>query len=257
MNQTNTSWKPELYNDKHSFVYQYGESLLALLSSKAGEIILDVGCGSGQLTAKIAESGAKVIGIDNSAEMIQDAKSKYPLIDFHVMDAADFNFKPHFDAIFSNAALHWVLKKEEAIQHMYKNLNVGGRLVLEFGGKGNVETIVNQLRVSLKERGFEKNAALALWYFPSIGEYASLLEKQGFRVTLAQHFDRPTELADEQHGIKDWLEMFAGAFFKDIPEQSKEEVKDDVQRKIKPSCFLNGKWVADYKRIRILALKIY
>ena len=255
MNQANTSWKPDLYNDKHAFVYQYGENLIDLLSPKAGERILDLGCGSGQLTAKIGESGANAIGIDNSPEMIHDAKAKFPLVEFYVMDAAGFDFNQPFDAIFSNAALHWVLRKEDAIQSMYRNLKKGGRLVLEFGGKGNVETIANQLRLSLEKRGFEENAALTLWYFPSIGEYASLLEKYGFRVTFAQHFDRPTELADPTSGIKDWLSMFAEAFFKGVPEKIQEEIKEEVQTEIKSLSFLNGKWYADYKRIRIVAWK--
>lgn len=255
MNQATTSWKPDLYNDKHAFVYQYGENLIELLSPKAGERILDLGCGSGQLTAKIGEYGANVLGIDNSPEMIKDAQAKFPSVEFYVMDAADFHFSQPFDAIFSNAALHWVIKKEEAIESMYSNLKPGGRIVLEFGGKGNIETIVSQLRLSLRERGFDKNAALALWYFPSIGEYTFLLEKYSFRVTLAQHFDRPTELADPANGIKDWLGMFAGAFFKGLPESIQEEIKEEVQEKIKGNSFLNGKWYADYKRIRIVALK--
>lgn len=255
MNQEN-KWIANLYNDKHAFVYQYGESLVELLAPKSGERILDVGCGSGQLTAKISELGATVIGIDSSSEMIADAKLKFPRIEFLVKDAADFNFTEPFDAIFSNAALHWVLKKEEAIKRMYRSLKAGGRLVAEFGGKGNVQTIVNQLRLSLSNRGYEENANLELWYFPSVGEYTTLLEKYGFRVTLAQHYDRPTELADSESGIKDWLEMFGNAFFKDVHQAAKEEIKEEVQQMIKDTCFSNGKWYADYKRIRVVAIKV-
>ncbi len=255
MNQPDTHWKPALYNDKHAFVYQYGESLIDILAPQAGELVLDLGCGSGQLTAKIAERGAPVIGIDNSADMIHDAQAKYPALDFHVMDAADFRFDQPFDAIFSNAVLHWVLQKEEAIQCMYQNLKPGGRLILEFGGKGNVGTIVNQLRQSLQKRGFTEQASIELWYFPSIGEYATLLEKKGFRVTLSQHYERPTELADEQTGIQDWIEMFGGAFLKGIPATEKNEITREVQTMIREQCFSNGKWYADYKRIRIVAIK--
>jgi trans-aconitate methyltransferase len=255
MKEATTIWKSDLYNDKHSFVYQYGDSLVELLAPKAGERILDVGCGSGQLTAKISEMGAKVTGIDSSTEMVADAREKYPHIDFFVRDAADFHFNEPFDAIFSNAVLHWVLKKEEAIQCMCSNLKAGGRIVAEFGGKGNVQTIVNQLRLSLNSRGYQENAQLALWYFPSIGEYTTLLEKYGLRVIVAQHYDRPTELADSNSGIKDWLEMFGNAFFRNIPTQAKEEIKEEVQELIKDTCLSDGKWYADYKRIRVVAIK--
>ncbi|MDO1446323.1 methyltransferase domain-containing protein [Rhodocytophaga aerolata] len=255
MKETNTTWKANLYNDKHAFVYQYGEGLIDLLTPKEGERILDVGCGSGQLTAKISELGATVIGIDSSREMIADAKQKYTHIEFLVMDAVDFHFNEPFDAILSNAVLHWVLEKEEAIKSMYRSLKAGGRLVAEFGGKGNVQTIVNQLRLSLAKRGYEENANLALWYFPSVGEYTSLLEKHGFRVTLAQHYDRPTELADCESGIKDWLEMFGNAFFNDVPPAAKEAIKSEVQQSIKGKLYSNGKWYADYKRIRVVAIK--
>lgn len=255
MEEINTRWNPELYNSKHAFVYQYGESLVDLLAPKAGERILDVGCGSGQLTAKIHEISGEVVGIDNSAAMIADAQAIYPEVKFKVADAANFSFSQPFDAIFSNAALHWVTNYEGAIRCMYENLKTKGRLVIEMGGKGNVQTITDSLRTSLQQRGFEKQAALTLWYFPSIGEYTSLLEKQGFAVKLAQHFDRPTELANEDTGIIDWLSMFAGAFFEGVPQDDQLVIKAEVQEKSKPYCFKGRKWYADYKRLRISAVK--
>ena len=112
---------------------------------------------------------------------------------------------------------------------MYENLNSNGRIVLEFGGKGNVQTIVNELRNSLKIRGYEKQSELDLWYFPSIGEYSSELESVGFRVLFAEHYDRPTELADENSGIKDWISMFAESFFIGVRENHIEEIKNEVQ----------------------------
>ncbi|QHT71093.1 methyltransferase domain-containing protein [Rhodocytophaga rosea] len=255
MKETNTIWKANLYNDKHSFVYQYGESLLELLAPKAGERILDLGCGSGQLTAKLKELGVDIVGMDSSREMIDDARQKYPGIEFLVMNATDFEFAQLFDAIFSNAVLHWVVQKEQAIKCMYRNLKPGGRIVAEFGGKGNVQTILNELRKTLTKYGFVKNAQAEIFYFPSIGEYTTLLEKHGFRVTFAQHYDRPTELADSNKGIQDWLEMFGNAFFNGIPAEAKEQIKQEVQEMVKGELFTNGKWYADYKRIRVVAVK--
>jgi len=248
-------WNSTLYNNKHAFVYQFGEELIQILEPKENERILDLGCGSGQLTAKISEIAKEVIGMDKSPEIIADAQSKFSKIEFIVADAASFSFTDKFDAIFSNAALHWVTDYENAIHCMYANLKENGRIVLEFGGKGNVQRIINQLRISLKNRGYKKQSALRLWYFPSIGEYTTQLEKAGFKVIMAQHFDRPTELSDENSGITDWLSMFAEGFFENVSFEDKLEIKKEVQNEVQSVCLINGKWFADYKRIRIVAIK--
>lgn len=255
MNEMITKWKPELYNEKHSYVYQYGENLIKLLDPKENQRILDLGCGSGQLTSKINGFAKETIGIDKSADMIADAKTKFPNIEFKVGDAGNFKFDEKFDSIFSNATLHWVKDYKGAIKCMYENLNSNGKIVLEFGGKGNIQTIVNELRNSLRKRGYDKQSNLKLWYFPSIGEYSSELESVGFRVLFAEHYDRPTELSDENSGIKDWISMFADSFFIGVSENHREEIKNEVKEKTKEKCLINGKWFADYKRIRIVAIK--
>jgi trans-aconitate methyltransferase len=248
-------WCPNLYNDKHAFVYNYGESLIALLNPQSGERILDLGCGAGQLTAEIAQRGAEVVGIDASAEMIADAQSSFPDLAFIVADAADFSFDKPFDVIFSNAALHWVLRYRQAIGRMFKALKPGGRLVLEMGGKGNVQHIEDALRFRLDEHGFGLEASMPLWFFPSVGQYTRELEEGGFSVSLAQHYDRPTELADSSSGIKDWLRMFAGSFFEAVPAEEQESIMEEIQEQLRPKLFCNGKWYADYKRLRVVAEK--
>jgi len=255
MNTITTKWKPEFYNNKHSFVYNYGQDLIKLLEPKASERILDLGCGSGQLTFKINELSNETIGIDKSKEMIEDAKSKFKNIEFQVGDAGNFEFNEKFDSIFSNATLHWVKDYKNAIKCMYESLKSNGKIVLEFGGKGNVQIIVDQLRDSLRTRNYLKQSDLDLWYFPSIGEYSTELESVGFRVLLAEHYDRLTELSDEKSGIKDWISMFAESFFKDVSYNQIEEIKNEVQEKVKEKCLKNGKWFADYKRIRIVAIR--
>lgn len=256
MEAPKTNWQPSLYNDKHNFVYTYGQSLVELLAPKSGERILDIGCGSGQLTATIAESGAEVFGIDNAASMIEDAQQRYPDITFGVKDASNFYFDQKFDALFSNAALHWVSDQAGAAQCMYENLRKGGRLVLEMGGFGNVKTITDALRHVLREAGYFKLADLQIWYFPSIGEYTSLLEQYGFLVKFAQHFDRPTLLESTSEGIKDWIRMFGTSFLKGISEEEERELLEEVQEQIRPVCFKDGRWYADYKRLRVVAQKV-
>ena len=250
-----TNWDADLYNQKHAFVHQYGTQLIDILDPRAGERILDLGCGSGQLTKKISESGAEVIGIDSSEEMIQAARQLYPEQKFSIMDATSFSFPEPFDAIFSNAVLHWVKDQKAATINMFHHLKEGGRLVVEFGGYGNVRTIVNALRSSLNIRKFYKNADLERWYFPTISEYTSLLEELGFEVNLAQLYDRPTLLDSKNNGIKDWIEMFGAHFFQGINPKEKATILAEVQNNVRAKCFKDGQWYADYRRIRVVAVK--
>ena len=250
-----TTWNANLYDSKHAFVFQFGEDLVKLLDPKPGERILDLGCGTGYLTNLIAKSGAQVIGIDHSEDMISKARETYPQLDFKLKPATDFYFDRPFDAIFSNAVLHWVLEKESAIDCMFKNLKTGARLVLEMGGKNNVAGIISALEKSLQTQGFSRNAKLNPWYFPSLSEYSSLLEHRGFRVTYASHYDRQTLLQDTENGMKDWLKMFGNAFLAGIPADKQETILAEAQEILKPTHFIDGKWFADYKRLRIVALK--
>jgi len=150
--------------------------------------------------------------------MIEEHTQAYPDLDFRVMSATDFHFPTPFDAVFSNAVLHWVLDKESAVDRIAQALRPGGRLVLEMGGKGNAEEIIVATRKVLTRHGHYSNAAIQLWYFPSLSEYTTLLEKKGFRVRFAAHFDRPTQLQDTENGVKEWVKMFCNSFFKNIPD---------------------------------------
>lgn len=252
---SHTKWNARLYDDKHAFVFKYGEDLVEDLAPRAGERILDLGCGTGYLTHLIAQKGATVTGIDNSPTMIEMADNMYPGLNFLVRSATDFDFDTPFDAIFSNAVLHWVLDKEAAIECIYRNLRPGGRLILEMGGKGNVEEILVATRKVLTRHGFYNNAATQLWYFPSLGEYSTLLEKRGFRIRNAAHFDRPTELKDTEAGIKDWLRMFANAFFRNIPDTSVDTILGEIQEAVRQTNYRGHKWYGNYKRLRIEAIR--
>ncbi len=248
-------WNATLYDQSHDFVSKYGEGILSYLNPLRGETILDLGCGTGDLTNEIALSGAEVIGVDSSAEMIQAAKLKFPQIQFYQMDALKLKFNIQFDAIFSNAVLHWIPQKEAVIERMYSLLKENGRIALEFGGRGNIQQMHTALKNILTQRGYHDNTKTNLWYFPSIGEYATLLEKQNFRVLHAEHFDRNTLLKGND-GIKDWFLMFGERFFTGISFLEKEEILDEVQDKLRLTHFKDGSWNADYKRIRIVAIKI-
>lgn len=248
-------WNANLYDTKHAFVFKYGEDVVKLLNPQQGQRILDLGCGTGYLTNLIAASGADVIGIDNSEAMIVKAKSTYPDIDFKVMSAEEFYFEKKFDAIFSNAVLHWVAGYKNAINCMYNNLKAGGKIVVEFGGKNNVKRIVDALRITLKEFNYNENAEREIWFFPSLAEYATLLEAQNFTVRFAAYFDRKTELSDNESGIKDWIKMFGEQFLEGIKEGDIDDILTASQEKIRPTNYEDEKWFADYKRLRIVAYK--
>lgn len=251
----NIKWDSALYDNKHDFVFKYGEDLIRLLQPVKGERILDLGCGTGYLANLIAESGAVVTGIDSSADMISKAKETYPGVHFRVQSAAEFVSENRFDAIFSNAVLHWIKEKELVIDAMFRNLEENGRLVLEMGGKRNVEGIVTTLKDTLLKYGFNKQAAAEQWYFPSLSEYTGLLEKRGFRVTYAAHFNRETELKNTEHGIKDWIKMFGATYLQDIGTVTLDNILSEVENKLRLTHFRDGKWFADYKRLRVVAVK--
>jgi trans-aconitate methyltransferase len=248
-------WDAKLYDEKFSFVFKYGEDLVDLLDPKPGERILDLGCGTGYLTNLIAKRGSAVTGIDNSEDMIIKAKKEYPQIDFEVMSATDFHFDEKFDAIFSNAVLHWVRENGKAVDCMNENLKSGGRLVIEMGGKGNVQGILAALKKTFRKYGSPKNENPNIWYFPSLGEYASLLEAKGFRVSYAAHYDRLTELAGKDSAIKDWIEMFGSSMLKNLDKKNAENMLNEIQESLKATHFREGKWYADYKRLRVVAIK--
>ena len=255
MSQPDQTWDPNLYQSAHAFVWQKAADLLELLAPKSDERILDLGAGTGQLTAKIAESGAEVIGIDRSAEMVAQARQNFPQIRFDVGDATTFNVDQPVDAVFSNATLHWVKPPEQAVARIWQALRPGGRFVAEFGGKGNVGRIMEGLRVALREVAGVDFDAINPWYYPSIAEYAGLLERRGFSVTFATLFERPTPLEGGAEGLRNWLRMFGGSLLSQVDASKHDALLARVEQHARPALFGNGTWSADYVRLRVVARK--
>ncbi|TSB47672.1 class I SAM-dependent methyltransferase [Alkalicoccobacillus porphyridii] len=254
MTQTTDSWNAQAYDGKHSFVSNYGHALLDMLNPLEGETILDLGCGTGDLATKIAQSGAKVTGVDQSPAMVQQAQSKYPDLSFHVLNATKLPYQDEYDAIFSNAVLHWVKPPEQALSTIFQSLKSQGRFVAEFGGQGNVKQITDELFKQLKQSNVPSAHLEFPWYFPSIAEYTSLMEMAGFRVILAQHFDRPTPLEGED-GLRNWILMFGSSLFEGMSESSRDTIILNIEKALKDSMYQVGKWIADYKRIRVVGVK--
>ena len=179
-----TGWDSALYDEKFAIITEFGAGVVELLAPGPGERIVDLGCGTGGLTAQIAEAGAEVLGIDASEAMIARARVLYPNLRFEVARGEDFTLEAPADAVFSNAALHWMSPPDAVTASVLRALQPGGRFVAEMGGSGNIATIIGALYQALAEEGIPREQVRNPWYFPSIGEYASLLERAGFEVVL-------------------------------------------------------------------------
>jgi trans-aconitate 2-methyltransferase len=249
-------WNPSLYQSSHAFVWEYGRDLLQLLAPQAGERILDVGCGTGQLTAEIARSGAVVTGIDSSANMIEQARRNFPELRFELADAQSLPFRGEFDAIFSNAALHWVPDADAAAAGIARALRPGGRFVAEFGGKGNNRAVLDAAFRALEVLWVPENLRRTPWYFPSVGEYAPILERHGLEVAFAALFDRPTRLEGGAGGLADWLSMFGARLTAPLNEERHLQFTRLVEDYARPGLFRDGHWFVDYRRLRVVAHRV-
>jgi trans-aconitate methyltransferase len=244
------SWDAEQYTRTASFVAEMGEPVLELLAPTPGERILDLGCGDGRLTERIAAAGAEVVAVDASPAMVEAARSRG--LDARVMSADALDFDAEFDAVFSNAVLHWVLAPHKAIAGIHRALRPSGRFVAEFGGAGNVAHLCEALSAVLARRGHDF-AALSPWYFPSPEEYSSLLRAAGFAVEAIGLHDKPTRLPGD---IGEWLSLFASSMLDVLPPGEREVAIGEMRSMLQPKlCDDDGVWTADYVRLRLLARK--
>jgi trans-aconitate methyltransferase len=245
------SWHPDRYACNARFVADLALSLVDLLAPQPGERILDLGCGDGLLTEKIAACGCQVVGIDASAEQVKAAAARG--LDACLMDAQELAFEEEFDAVFSNAVLHWIAHTDKMLAGVWRALKPGGRFVAELGGHGNVATIETAIRNALERRGID-TAGVEPWHFPTPGAYRGQLARGGFRVRRLSLFPRPTRLPGDIGG---WLETFAEAFITLLPQREQRSLIDDVREELRPAlCDAEGRWTADYVRLRFAAQKL-
>jgi trans-aconitate methyltransferase len=250
-----TRWDSTLYDESFGIITRLGAGVVELLAPQSGERIIDLGCGTGALTAQIVAAGAEVLGIDASEAMIARARELYPEIRFEIGAGEDFTVEVPVNAVFSNAALHWMSPPETVAASVARALKPGGRFVAEMGGSGNIATIVAATYQALAEEGIPRERVRNPWYFPTIGEYASLLERAGFEVRFMQLFDRPTPLDDCPNGIADWLRMFGSDLLAPVPPDRQTRVQERVNELTRPRLEQKGRWVADYRRLRFMAVK--
>ncbi len=244
------SWDPERYARHARFVSDLGQPVVELLAPQAGERVLDLGCGDGALTAQLAAAGCQVIGVDASAAQIAAARARG--LDARVVEGEHLDFDAAFDAVFSNAALHWMKRPDEVIAGVWRALVPGGRFVGECGGAGCVATIEAALLGALALRGIDGMAAHP-WYFPTVEDYRARLAAHGFAVEWIALIPRPTLLPGD---ITGWLETFAESFTSVVPAEQRVAFLEEVREALRPQlCDANGQWTADYVRLRFKARK--
>jgi len=246
---SNQTWNCETYDNHARFVSDLAGTVVKWLAPRKGEQVLDLGCGDGALSAQLVNAGCQVIGIDASPDLLRAAKKRD--LDVRLMDGQALEFNNQFDAVFTNAALHWMSNPVAVIDGVHRALKDNGRFVGEFGGHGNVAAIVTAMRAVGERRGGDVSLA-GPWFFPSPEVYSELLEAGGFKVRRIGLFPRPTPL---KTGMKEWLKLFRKPFFEQFSEQS-EDVLNEVEALLAPSLKdARGNWTADYVRLRFEAIK--
>ncbi len=242
------SWHPERYARHARFVSDLGAPVLALLAPQPGERILDLGCGDGALTERLVAEGAEVVAVDASPEQVAGARARG--LDARVMRGEALEFEQAFDAVFSNAALHWMKDADAVLEGVARALKPGGRFVGEFGGGDNVARLRRALIEALDRRGHD-GAAADPWYFPDEAEYGAKLAAAGFTVESIELIPRWTPLPGDVEG---WLETFGGAFLSHLQEEQRAEAVAEVREALRDELQdEEGRWHADYVRLRFAA----
>jgi len=245
------TWNPERYASNARFVSDLGAPVLELLAAQPGERILDLGCGDGVLTKKLADLGCDVVAVDSSKAQIEAARRLG--LKAHVADGENLTFNSEFDAVFSNAALHWMTHAERVIRGVYRALRPQGRFVAECGGFGCVQQIRTALVKALNTRGVDGESRVP-WYFPAPDEYAARLQDAGFRVDSIALIPRPTPLPGD---VTAWLETFGESFTSALPAHDRPAYLAEVRAALEPQLRNeNGTWIADYVRLRFAAHRI-
>jgi trans-aconitate methyltransferase len=244
------TWNSQDYDQNARFVTSLGAGVIDLLDPQPGERILDLGCGDGVHAKQLMDKGCSIVGVDASDSFVQSAKELG--VDARLMDGQALTFQSEFDAVFSNAALHWMKQKEKVVEGVYRALKPGGRFVAEMGGQGNIDTIEKATRQALQKRGLLDKVTEPNFY-PSAPEYQALLEQFRFRVEFIHHFQRPTPLPGD---LKAWLKNFRKGYLDELNPADIPAFLEEIQESVRPQlCDAQGLWTADYVRLRFKSIK--
>ena len=241
-------WSATDYASNARFVADLGVEILRWLAPRAGERVLDLGCGDGALTEKLVAAGAKVVGVDSSEDLLKEARARGLAV--RRLDGQAMDFEQDFDAVFSNAALHWMPQAPAVLDGVARALVPGGRFVAEFGGHGNIAAIVTALRAVAKLHDLDPGLAGG-WFYPTPQQYHELLEARGFELERIELVPRPTPLPT---GLRGWLLTFRRPYFDAMPQPQRAQVLDELEALLAPALRdYRGQWTADYVRLRVCA----
>ncbi len=249
MKESNT-WDAENYNKHAGFVSNLAMPVIDLLAPQENEKILDLGCGDGTLAVEIKKFNTKVIALDLSADMVEKTRAKG--IEAYKMSATQLTFQNEFDAVFSNAVLHWIKDSETAINKIHSALKNNGRFIAEFGGYENIKYLTDAMQEVFNNH-FEYGKFNNPWYFPKDTDYKKLLESNGLKVEYIELIPRPTQIDD----ISNWLTIFANGIVSHLTNEQQVQFKKEVREILKPKIYSEKDgWIADYVRLRVKAIKV-
>ena len=245
-------WDASVYDRRHGFVAEYGRALLDLVSDDPALSVLDLGCGTGTLTARLAANGRRVVGADSSPEMIERARAQYPDLDFRVCDALALPFDGEFGAVFSNAVFHWIGDHDALLRNIRRALKPGGLLICEFGAAGNVQTIRDAFATACSERGLTVRPRFNM---PTAEVFGRRLTDCGFAIDELYAFDRPTPLSGSD-GLACWIKQFFANELAALPEAVRPAVIARAEAMARPALWDGEQWIADYRRLRAVAHRL-
>lgn len=243
-------WNASLYDTQHPFVAEYGKGLLEFIPANREQSILDLGCGTGTLTARLAGLAGHVVGIDSSQNMIDTARKQFPHLSFAVCNALDLPFAHAFDLVFSNAVFHWIHDHDALLKIIHTVLKQPGLLVCEFGAHGNIATIENAFAAVCNELGY---AYISKFNFPQAKHFALLLERHGFLIDRIYEYDRPTALRGQERGLSLWMKQFFASELEGMAENTRRVILEKVEALTRSALWNGEAWIADYRRLRVIA----
>lgn len=243
-------WNASLYEQKHGFVAEYGKGLVELVPPDSGQAVLDLGCGTGTLTRELAARAGRVVGVDSSPAMVAAARERFPELEFLVADALELPFEEEFHVAFSNAVFHWLSDHGRLLKSIRRALKPGGLLVCEFGAAGNVAAIEGAFARAYAEQGLRYESRLT---FPEPRVFGRLLEENRFSCEQLLAYDRPTVLKDGGAGLRNWMRQFFADDLEPLDEARQEALLARVEELARPALWNGSAWVADYRRLRVVA----
>ncbi len=246
-------WNSELYDNAQNFVSKYGKGLIDFIPCKENQSILDLGCGTGDLTSEIYDRlSTNIIGVDASGEMIAKARNKYPNIYFDVCDATKLHFENEFDVVFSNAVFHWIPNQNNLHKSIYNALKKDGVLICEFGADKNIYNITSAFANAISKYN---DIYYSPFYFPTVKEHSEVVKNNSFIIDKIYDYDRPTVLPNSSLGLRQWVYQFFSEALNKYNERQQEEILCSVENQLRTTMFDGEKWTADYRRLRLVAHK--